>query len=333
MADAGKSSPHTAGFTISIEARQGVSTGISAADRAHTIRTAVSPDARPEDLVRPGHVFPLRARDGGVIVRAGHTEGAVDLARAAGLFPAGVICAILDEQGDTARMEDLERFSRDQQIGICTITDLIEYRMSRESFVHRQAESTIPTVYGGEFKLIVYANDVDRFQHLALVKGEIDASRPVLTRVHSECFTGDILGSLRCDCGDQLHTAMAMIANEGVGVVLYVRQEGRGIGLVNKLKAYNLQNEGLDTVEANRKLGFKDDLRHYGIGAQVLVDLGVGKIRLMTNNPKKLVGLEGYGLEVVEQVSIEIAPNPHNRCYLECKKLKMGHMLNLDCQP
>jgi len=325
--------PKTAGFTISIEARQGVTTGISAADRAHTIRTAVAPDARPADLVRPGHIFPLRAREGGVIVRAGHTEGAVDLARAAGLAPAGTICAILDEAGETAGMDHLEKFSRTHGIGICTITDLIEYRMARESFVRRLAESRIPTIHGGEFKVIAYANDVDRYQHIALVKGTIDPSRPILTRVHSECFTGDILGSLRCDCGDQLHRAMAMIAKEKAGIILYVRQEGRGIGLVNKLKAYILQDGGLDTVEANQELGFKDDLRHYGIGAQVLVDLGVRKIKLMTNNPKKLVGLEGYGLEVVEQVPIEIAANPHNRCYLECKKLKMGHLLNLNGHP
>ncbi len=325
--------PAKTGFTVSIEARQGVTTGISAADRAHTIRTAVAPDAQPHDLVRPGHIFPLRSRDGGVIVRAGHTEGAVDLARAAGLAPAGAICAILDEAGNTAGMEYLEQFSHTHGIGICTITDLIEFRMARESFVHRLAETQVPTVYGGEFKFIVYANDVDSFQHIALVKGTIDSSQPILTRVHSECFTGDILGSLRCDCGDQLHTAMQMIAAQGMGIVLYVRQEGRGIGLVNKLKAYNLQDEGFDTVEANHELGFKSDLRHYGIGAQVLVELGVRKIRLLTNNPKKLIGLEGYGLEVVEQIPIEIAPNPHNRCYLECKKLKMGHKLNLDCNP
>jgi 3,4-dihydroxy 2-butanone 4-phosphate synthase/GTP cyclohydrolase II len=318
------------GFTVSIEARRGVTTGISAADRAHTILTAVAGNARPEDLVRPGHVFPLRARNGGVMVRAGQTEGAVDLARLAGLKPAGVICEIMDEDGSMARMPALEKFSEAHGIGICTIADLIEYRMGTESFVRRAAESVIPTVYGGEFKIIVYENIVDNFQHIALVKGTIDPDSPVLVRVHSECFTGDILSSLRCDCGDQLHKAMAMMEEAGAGVLLYVRQEGRGIGLVNKLKAYVLQNEGFDTVEANQELGFKDDLRNYGIGAQVLVDLGVRKMRLITNNPKKIVGLEGYGLSVVEQVPIEIRPNTYNRCYLECKKLKMGHLLNID---
>ena len=318
------------GFTISIEARRGVTTGISAADRAHTILTAVADNARPEDLVRPGHVFPLRARNGGVMVRAGQTEGAVDLARLAGLKPAGVICEIMDEDGSMARMPTLEKFSAAHGIGICTIADLIEYRMGTESFVRRAAESVIPTVYGGEFKIIVYENIVDNFQHIALVKGTIDPDSPVLVRVHSECFTGDIFSSLRCDCGDQLHTSMAMMEKAGTGVLLYVRQEGRGIGLVNKLKAYVLQNEGFDTVEANQELGFKADLRNYGIGAQVLVDLGVRKMRLITNNPKKIVGLEGYGLSVVEQVPIEIRPNTYNRCYLECKKLNMGHLLNID---
>jgi len=318
------------GFTVSIEARRGVTTGISAADRAHTILTAVADNARPEDLVRPGHVFPLRARNGGVMVRAGQTEGAVDLARLAGLKPAGVICEIMDEDGSMARMPALEKFSAEHGIGICTIADLIEYRMGTESFVRRTAESVIPTIYGGEFKIIVYENIVDNFQHIALVKGTIDPHSPVLVRVHSECFTGDIFSSLRCDCGDQLHKSMAMMEKAGAGVLLYVRQEGRGIGLVNKLKAYVLQNEGFDTVEANQELGFKADLRNYGIGAQVLVDLGVRKMRLITNNPKKIVGLEGYGLSVVEQVPIEIAPNTHNRCYLECKKLKMGHLLNIE---
>jgi 3,4-dihydroxy 2-butanone 4-phosphate synthase/GTP cyclohydrolase II len=318
------------GFTVSIEARRGVTTGISAADRAHTILTAVADNARPEDLVRPGHVFPLRARNGGVMVRAGQTEGAVDLARLAGLKPAGVICEIMDEDGSMARMPALEKFSAAHGIGICTIADLIEYRMGTESFVRRTAESIIPTVYGGEFKIIVYENIVDNFQHIALVKGTLDPNSPVLVRVHSECFTGDIFSSLRCDCGDQLHKSMAMMEKAGAGVLLYVRQEGRGIGLVNKLKAYVLQNEGFDTVEANQELGFKADLRNYGIGAQVLVDLGVRKMRLITNNPKKIVGLEGYGLSVVEQVPIEVRPNVHNRCYLECKKLKMGHLLNID---
>ncbi|MDZ7597536.1 MAG: 3,4-dihydroxy-2-butanone-4-phosphate synthase [Desulfobacterales bacterium] len=320
------------GFTVSIEARRGVTTGISAADRAHTILTAVADSARPEDLVRPGHVFPLRARSGGVMVRAGQTEGAVDLARLAGLKPAGVICEIMDEDGSMARMPALDKFSAEHGIGICTIADLIEYRMGTELFVPPHgARSVCPRFTAGIQHGSVYAmTSMDNFQHIALVKGTIDPHSPVLVRVHSECFTGDIFSSLRCDCGDQLHKSMAMMEKAGAGVLLYVRQEGRGIGLVNKLKAYVLQNEGFDTVEANQELGFKADLRNYGIGAQVLVDLGVRKMRLITNNPKKIVGLEGYGLSVVEQVPIEIAPNTHNRCYLECKKLKMGHLLNIE---
>ncbi|MFP4445003.1 MAG: bifunctional 3,4-dihydroxy-2-butanone-4-phosphate synthase/GTP cyclohydrolase II [Desulfosudaceae bacterium] len=321
------------GFTVSIEAKRGVTTGISAADRAHTIQTALADDAKPDDLVRPGHIFPLRARRGGVIVRAGQTEGSVDLARLAGMKPAGVICEIMDEDGTMARMPALEEFSQAHGVGICTIKDLIEYRMRTESFVERAVEATIPSCYGGEFKVIVYENQMEDFQHIALIKGDIKADEPVLVRVHSECLTGDIFGSLRCDCGNQLHKAMMMIEEAGSGVVLYVRQEGRGIGLVNKLKAYNLQDEGLDTVEANEELGFRADLRDYGIGAQVLADLGVKKMRLITNNPKKIVGLEGYGLSVVEQVPIEIEPNKYNKGYLECKKLKMGHTLNLDTVP
>ena len=323
----------TTGFTVSIEARCGVTTGISAADRATTILAAVANDAKPTDLVRPGHIFPLRAKDGGVMVRAGQTEGAVDLSRMAGLRPAGVICEIMDDDGTMARMPALEKFSARHGIGICTIADLIEYRMQMESFVHRAAETVIPTAFGGEFKTIVYQNDVDRWLHIALVKGEIDSRKPVLVRVHSECLTGDVFGSLRCDCGGQLQQAMGMIAEEGSGVVVYMRQEGRGIGLVNKLKAYALQDQGLDTVEANEKLGFQADVRSYGIGAQILVDVGVRQMRLMTNNPKKMVGLEGYGLSVVEQVPIETEPNEFNKCYLECKKLKMGHLLNLDAVP
>jgi 3,4-dihydroxy 2-butanone 4-phosphate synthase/GTP cyclohydrolase II len=321
------------GFTISIEARCGVTTGISAADRATTILAAVADKAKPNDLVRPGHVFPLRARDGGVMVRAGQTEGSVDLARLAGLRTAAVICEIMDDDGSMARMPVLEEFSRKHGIGICTIADLIEHRMKTELFVRRAAETTIPTAHAGEFKIIVYENDVDDFQHIALVKGAIDPEKPVLVRVHSECMTGDVFSSMRCDCGDQLNQAMRMMKNDGSGVILYVRQEGRGIGLVNKLKAYVLQDEGLDTVEANEELGFKADLRNYGIGAQILVELGVKQMRLITNNPKKIVGLQGYGLQVVEQVPIEIAPNEVNRCYLECKKLKMGHLLNIDANP
>ncbi|MDI6686674.1 MAG: bifunctional 3,4-dihydroxy-2-butanone-4-phosphate synthase/GTP cyclohydrolase II [Desulfobacterales bacterium] len=323
---------HT-GFTVSIEARKGVTTGISAADRATTILTAIDDNAKPDDLVRPGHVFPLRAKRGGVMVRAGQTEGSVDLSRLAGLKPAGVICEIMDDDGSMARMPSLEKFSEKHGLGICTIADLIEYRMRTESFVRVSAETTIPTLYAGEFRTIVYENDVDDLLHIAMVKGVIDPNKPVLVRVHSECLTGDIFGSLRCDCGDQLHKSMEMIENEGAGVLLYIRQEGRGIGLVNKLRAYALQDKGFDTVEANKKLGFKPDLRNYGIGAQILAHIGVRKMKLLTNNPKKIVGLEGYGLSIVEQVPIEVAPNEHNRSYLECKKLKMGHLLNIDVTP
>jgi 3,4-dihydroxy 2-butanone 4-phosphate synthase/GTP cyclohydrolase II len=326
-------SPYGTGFTVSIEARCGVSTGISAADRATTILTAVADDAGPRDLVRPGHIFPLRAREGGVIVRAGQTEGSVDLARLAGLRPAGVICEVMDDDGTMARMPSLEKFSDKHGVGICTIADLIEYRMRMESFVHRAAETKIPTTVAGDFRAVVYENDVDNLLHIAMVKGEIDAEKPILVRVHSECLTGDIFGSLRCDCGPQLHKAMAKMDEEGSGVLLYIRQEGRGIGLVNKIKAYALQDEGFDTVEANKQLGFAPDMRNYGIGAQILVDLGVRKMRLLTNNPKKMVGLEGYGLSITEQVPIEVEANEFNKCYLECKKLKMGHLLNVDANP
>ncbi len=321
------------GFTVSIEAKKGVTTGISAADRATTILTAVADDAIPTDLVRPGHIFPLRARKGGVTVRAGQTEGSVDLARLAGLNNSGVICEIMDEDGTMARMPALEKFSEEHGIGICTIADLIEYRMRTESFVHKAAETVIQTEHAGEFKIIVFNNDVDDLLHIAMIKGEIDPEKPILVRVHSECITGDIFGSLRCDCGDQLHKAMEMMNRENYGVLLYLRQEGRGIGLVNKLKAYALQDKGFDTVEANEELGFKDDQRGYGIGAQILAALGVRKMKLLTNNPKKMVGLQGYGLSVVEQVPIEIEPNEFNKCYLECKKLKMGHLLNMDANP
>lgn len=319
-------------FTISIEARCGVTTGISAADRAATILTAVADDAKPSDLVRPGHVFPLRARGGGVIVRSGQTEGSVDLARLAGLTPAGVICEIMNEDGTMARMPDLKKFSEKHSIGICTIADLIEYRLRTESFVHPVATTVIPTSGAGEFMATVYENDVDDFLHIAMVKGEIDPAQPVLVRVHSECLTGDVFGSMRCDCGEQLQTAIKKIEHEGTGVILYVRQEGRGIGLLNKMKAYALQDQGHDTVEANEMLGFRPDLRNYGIGAQILVHLGIRKMRLMTNNPKKIVGLEGYGLCIVEQVPIEMKPNEHNRDYLSCKKTKMGHLLKLDAK-
>ena len=321
------------GFTVSIEARKGVTTGISAADRATTILSAIADKAKPEDLARPGHIFPIRAKEGGVIVRAGQTEGSVDLARLAGLKPAGVICEVMDEDGTMARMPALTEFSKKHGIGVCTIADLIEYRMRTECFVHAAAESVIPTATAGEFKIIVFENQVDDFQHIAMVKGEIDPEKPILVRVHSECLTGDIFGSMRCDCGSQLHAAMEMMEEEGNGVLLYIRQEGRGIGLVNKIKAYKLQDQGLDTVDANIELGFAPDLRNYGIGAQILRLLGVRKMRLITNNPKKMVGLSGYGLTIVEQIPIEIPPNEHNRCYLACKKLRMGHLLNLDATP
>ncbi|OPY14261.1 MAG: Riboflavin biosynthesis protein RibBA [Syntrophus sp. PtaU1.Bin005] len=316
-------------FTVSIEARCGVTTGISAADRATTIQAAVADNVQPGDLVSPGHVFPIVAKKGGVLVRTGQTEGSVDLARLAKLKPAGVICEIMKDDGTMARMPDLEVFAEEHGLKIATIADLIEFRMKHESLIRRAATATIPTRYGGEFKLVVYENDVDKFQHLAMVKGDIQPDDEVLVRVHSECLTGDVFGSERCDCGDQLHTAMEMIDKEGKGVIVYMHQEGRGIGLVNKIKAYELQEHGQDTVEANIALGFKPDLRDYGIGAQILVDLGVRKMRLMTNNPKKIVGLEGYGIKVTERVPIEITPTDKNIRYLTTKKKKMGHILEI----
>ena len=323
-------SPYGTGFTISIEARTGVSTGISAADRARTIQAAVAPDATPRDIISPGHIFPLKARKGGVLVRTGQTEGSVDLARLAGLRTAGVICEIMKEDGTMARMPDLEKFAAEHDLKIATIADLVAYRLRKDKLVHRVAEARLPTEHAGEFRVLAYTNDVDGYEHVALVKGEITPEEPVLVRVHSECLTGDVFGSARCDCGEQLHAAMRMVEQEGKGVVLYMRQEGRGIGLVNKLRAYNLQDEkGLDTVEANVQLGFKPDLRDYGIGAQILRDIGVSKMRLLTNNPKKIVGLEGYGLEVVERLPIEIPGEAENRQYLKCKRDKMGHLLEL----
>jgi len=315
-------------FTISIEARKGVTTGISAADRAKTIKTAISPKAQPDDIARPGHVFPLRAQPGGVLQRAGQTEGSVDLARLAGLNPSGVICEIMNDDGTMARVPQLAKFARKHQLKMVTIKDLIEYRMKNECLVNRLATTTIPTSFGGEFTAIVYGNMVDQTQNIALVKGDISQDEDIMVRVHSECLTGDVFGSRRCDCGSQLHKAMAMIRREGKGVVLYMRQEGRGIGLVNKIKAYALQDEGMDTGEANVQLGFKDDLRDYGIGAQILVDLGVRRMKLITNNPKKLIGLDGYGLSVVDRVPIEIKPQARNIKYLSTKKKKMGHILN-----
>lgn len=314
-------------FTVSIEAKRGVTTGISAHDRAKTILTAIDPKSKPDDLVRPGHIFPLRAQPGGVLKRAGQTEGSVDLARLAGLYPAGVICEIMNDDGTMARVPDLMRFAQKYNLKIVTIKDLIRYRMRNESLVTRLAVTKISTRYGGEFTVIPFSNLIDDAVHIAFVKGDIKPTDEVLVRVHSQCLTGDVFGSKRCDCGEQLHKAMRMIGKEGKGVLLYMRQEGRGIGLANKLKAYELQDNGLDTVEANERLGFKPDLRDYGIGAQILVNLGVRKMRLMTNNPRKIVGLEGYGLSVVKRIPIEVRPHEENFKYLKTKKKKLGHIL------
>ncbi len=319
--------PYGTAFGTSIDARRGITTGISAFDRATTILTAIRDDATPDDIIMPGHIFPLRARAGGAIVRAGHTEGSVDLARLAGLKPAAVICEIMNDDGTMARMPELVEFARRFDLKIVTISDIIAHRIKKERLVRRIAEANLHSRYGGEFRIIVYENDVDPNHHVALVKGEFAPDEPVLVRVHSQCLTGDVFGSLRCDCQDQLHMALEMIGEEGKGVLLYLHQEGRGIGLANKIKAYALQDEGYDTVEANLKLGFKPDQRDYGIGAQILLDVGVRKMRLMTNNPRKRVGLEGFGLEVVEVVPLEVEPRPSNISYLKAKREKLGHNL------
>jgi len=324
-------SKHGTAFTISVEAKHHTSTGISAQDRAATIKTILDPATRPEDLARPGHTFPLRAKEGGVLVRAGHTEAIVDLARLAGLSPAGAICEILNEDGSIARLPELEKLAERSGLKVISVADIIAYRRRTEKLVEKVAEARLPTRYG-KFRATAYKSTTDPDEHVALVMGEVAGEEPVLVRVHSECLTGDVFGSLRCDCGDQIDLGMKAIAKEGKGVFLYMRQEGRGIGFHNKLKAYALQDQGLDTVEANRRLGFPADLRDYGIGAQILSDLGIKNLRLLTNNPKKVVGLEGYGLKVVETVPLIATPNPYNRQYLVAKEKKMGHRLGMEAK-
>lgn len=327
--DIDNNSPFGTAFTVSIEARRGVTTGISAADRANTILTAVNPKTKPEDLVRPGHIFPLRARAGGVLERAGQTEGSVDLARLAGLTPAGVICEIMSVDGTMARVPELLDFAKRFDMKIVTVKDLIHYRMQRESLVRSIAETVLPLRFG-EFRALVYENEISKDQHLALVKGDIHGDPPPLVRIHSSCLTGDVFGSFRCDCGEQLRMALRQIAEEGNGVLLYLNQEGRGIGLANKIRAYALQDAGRDTVQANEELGFKPDLRDYGIGAQILAHLGIERMRLMTNNPRKIVGLEGYGLKVVDRVGVQVRPRKHNAQYLRTKHEKLGHFFDMD---
>jgi len=313
-------------FSVSVEARSGVTTGISAADRARTVQVLIDTKSRPEDLVMPGHIFPLRARDGGVLVRAGQTEATVDLCKLAGLYPGGVLCEIMNNDGTMSRLPQLRRFAKRHNLKIISVTQLIQYRMHKEKLVRRVAETKLPTEYG-EWRCVAYRALTDPDEHVALVYGEVDSDQPTLVRVHSQCVTGDVFGSQRCDCGEQLHIAMKMISEAGRGVIVYMRQEGRGIGLHNKIRAYHLQDGGMDTVEANEALGFPADRRDYGIGMQILVDLGLKHLRLLTNNPTKRAGLEGYGLEVVERVPIMSQPNEHNLRYLETKRKKMGHLL------
>ncbi len=322
-------SPHSTAMTVAVDAAYGITTGISSADRAHTIRLLSEPEASSENFVQPGHVFPLRYQEGGVLVRAGHTEGSIDLVRAAGKRSAAVVCEIMNDDGTMARRPQLEKIAEKHDIPIVSIADLIAYRLSRESFVQRVTETRLPTRWG-DFRCVAYKSNVDPAEHLALAMGKIDPDTPVLVRVHSECLTGDIFGSRRCDCGEQLDAAMAQIADEGVGALVYMRQEGRGIGLINKLKAYRLQDNGLDTVEANNRLGFQTDLRHYGVGAQILLDLGIRKFRFLTNNPKKVAGLEGFGLEMVEQIPLSPPANDHNLKYLQTKRDKMKHQIEVE---